>query len=466
MLSPLLGLILAVLMVATRLRGSTHSLWWDEAYTAWAYVRRAGAFRNPEVYLGNNHVLFSFLTSRTSNFFGSTWEPLLRFWSLVPGLIGTAVLIWWLWRRLSVPLALVTMGVLLVSMEHARHIPEARGYGLVFLGSSLLLVAGARAGSQQPSATSDLMFVTGGWIGVAAIPTLGFAAAVQGLAALITRGNARARLVLASGAAAITIAWWYWPLREPMLSYSTSVGSRTGDSITPLNFLILPLEHLAAGPVMTMLPGRFAATSAFLSAFFVLLGTSWLVREHRDIGIQIVAGVTGSMVLMGLQGIHVQPRYIFFLLPHVAVALAAGFVTVARWLDRHLPGKLDRTIIALFVIMALSRGLLDVIELRAEPRQAFSDSVEAVLAAEPDEIYADRLHMGYRWYLLDKRDVTVVPDRDELERLVCDTPGSFAYVPYAQSHVYPEPLRCFDDPEWLRVDPPSFHPTTVWIRPS
>lgn len=458
-----IAILLGTAMLTTRLWGLTHSLWWDEAYTAWAYISRLGAIRDPERYLGNNHVLFSWLGHHTTELTGSTWEPVIRFWSVFPGLLATGLLVVWLWRRVSVAQALTTLGVLYVAVPHARHIPEARGYGLVFLGSVALVVAGTHASDDRPPWSADAGFAAGGAIGVAAIPTLAFAAIPQGIAALVHRGSHRLRLLIAGSSAGALLAVWYWPLRESMLHYRTSVGSRAGDPITPFNFLTLPVEHLSTGPLSALLPGVPSVIVLLLALLATLAGIVDLLRTDRALGIQVAVGLAGSMALTGMAGVHAQPRYLVFLLPQTAVALARGLVWAARQLQR-IRQPAAWALIAVLALTALLRGTEQVMEVRQTPRQAFADSVTAVLETGADRLYTDRLHIGYRWYLEERADDVIVLDESELEEVVCATSGLVAYLPYPRSDTYPDALPCFDEPDWQMIDPPSTHPTPVWIR--
>lgn len=460
-----LGASLGLLLLFTRLRGLGHSLWWDEAYTAWAYVRRAGAIRSPDHYLGNNHVLFSFLTNRTTELVGTVAEPVLRFWSVFPGLLATAVLILWLWRRSGPALALTTLGFLYLSVEHARHIPEARGYGLVLLGSVALVGAGSAASRRDGNWVHDATFVTGGAIGVAAIPTLAFAAVPQGLAVMLVRKVAWLRLLLLGVGSAAILAWWYWPLREPMLHYSTSVGSRSGVEVTWANFLLVPLRHLGTGPSQALLsPLPHPLIMASVVALAVLGGWALLQRD-RALGLQVSTGVIGGMAIVGILGVHAPPRYVLFLLPHVAVAIAAGLVRLGEIVIQRIPPRVGIPLLGVTIAIALVRGSLPVLEEHDQPRQAFAESLRVIAEADVETIYSDRLHIGYRWYLGEGVDeVIVIADADELQEAVCSSDRPAAYLPYPRAHTHPDPLPCFDEPGWAVYDPPSLHPTTVWLR--
>jgi hypothetical protein len=459
-----LVLLLSGAMLGTRLWGLSHSLWWDEAYSAWAYITRPGAIRDPERYLGNNHVLFSWLSHQTTDLTASTWEPIIRFWSVFPGLAGTAILVAWLWRRTTKPLALTTLGLLLVSVAHADRIPEARGYGLVFLGSVLLVAAGSEAAAERPSVRADLAFVAGGVVGAAAIPTLALAALPQGAATLASRGGHRGRLVLAGAIGTSALVLWYWPLREPMLYYRTTVGSRSGDAVTPLNFLTLPFDHLMSQPIGAFLPMVPVLAVQIVAYALAVAGSVYLIRSHRSLAVQALSGTLGAMLLLGAFGLHAHPRYLFFLLPQVSIITAAGMLELVRSLRRRVPDRLLVPFVAVVIILGLVQGLAQVMEARRVPRQAFAESVRAVLESDVDRLYTDRLHIGFRWYLGERADEVITVEEERLEEVVCSSPGSAAYLPYARARTRPEPLSCFDDPSWSLVDPPAVHPTTVWIR--
>ncbi|HEX2427021.1 MAG TPA: hypothetical protein VHI53_03790, partial [Gaiellaceae bacterium] len=83
-------------------------------------------------YIPNNHELFSFLGWATTSVLGES-AVALRLWSVVPFLLGVAVVTVWLHRRVGALSAvlflfLATMSPLLLDITRM-----ARGYGLAFL---------------------------------------------------------------------------------------------------------------------------------------------------------------------------------------------------------------------------------------------------------------------------------------------------------------------------------------------
>lgn len=463
----LLVLALAV-FVATRIAGVQVSLWWDEAFTAHHYVRNGpGTWFDPERYVANNHLLFSMLTWASSRLLG-TAEPALRLWAVVPGSLAVLGLAGWCMRRCG---GVVATTVLVLSTTSALVLAmtiQARGYGLVLLAATLLLVlpvtlaapAGAPAAPAAPGPagtavrpatarlpwTIDLAVAVAGAVAMTTFPpTVALYLAHTG-AWLLHRGQ-RIRLVLLTAlTGALTLAV-YRPLLELLLERSDRVGSRFADPITWWSPVVAPLQ-LVGGPAFG--GGRGAVDVWSLPAVAaLLLGVAGLVvwwQRDRWLAVHLLAGLGASIVLLAPAGFHLADRYISFLLPHATLALAGGVVGLATVVvgQRRTPGVVG--VLLALLLLASTPGLW---WSASTPLQAFQPASELALRAReaaPDtRLVVDSYHTGYRWYL-DHVEVERITDQQELDDLLCQPEVPVVFLRHPDRPV-------LEVPDCLRADP-------------
>ncbi len=452
----LLVLVLAV-FVATRIAGVQVSLWWDEAFTAHHYVRNGpGTWFDPERYVANNHLLFSMLTWASSRLLG-TAEPALRLWAVVPGSLAVLGLAGWCLRRYG---GVVATTVLVLSTTSALVLAmtiQARGYGLVLLAATLLLVLPVTAvGTAVSPATArvpwtvDLAVAVAGAVAMTTFPpTVAVYLAHTG-AWLLHRGQ-RVRLVLLTAlTGALTLAV-YRPLLELLLERSDRVGSRFADPITWWSPVVAPLQ-LVGGPAFG--GGRGAVAVWSLPAVAALLfGVAGLVvwwRRDRWLAVHLLAGLGGSIVLLAPAGFHLADRYISFLLPHATLALAGGVVGLATVVvgQRRTPGVVG--VLLALLLLASTPGLW---WSATTPLQAFRPASELALRAneiDPDtRLIVDSYHTGYRWYL-DHVEVERITDQQELDDLLCQPEVPVVFLRHPDRPV-------LEVPDCLRADPAAEH---------
>jgi hypothetical protein len=127
-----LGVVLSVavatlLLCWSRLANLGTSFWNDEAYTAMKYADAGPqAIFGGELYIPNNHVLFSLASWATTNIFGR-FEAAYRIWSVLPALVAVVLVAWWARRFFDSVTAVVVVGLATVSEIHLVLAPQARG---------------------------------------------------------------------------------------------------------------------------------------------------------------------------------------------------------------------------------------------------------------------------------------------------------------------------------------------------
>ncbi|HEX2346247.1 MAG TPA: hypothetical protein VHI12_06660, partial [Gaiellaceae bacterium] len=193
-------------MVGTRLVGLGQSFWHDEVVAVEDFIRAGPR----EILTGPDlsHELFGLLAWATSRVVGES-EIAFRLWSAVPFMAGVALVTAWLHRRWT-PIAgvlflfLATVSPLLLDITR-----QARGYGLAFLGMSIVVVAALEACRSGKSWTI-VAFCAGGLIGTCTLPQFGIAYVATG-AVLLADRELRRRMALGLGASLLAIGAWYSP---------------------------------------------------------------------------------------------------------------------------------------------------------------------------------------------------------------------------------------------------------------
>lgn len=428
-----------VALLASRLNGLSRSLWWDEAFTAQRYVRGgAEVIFDPSQYYANNHVLYSLLSSWTTDLLW-TGDVVLRLWVVVPALTATLLLLWWAWRRLGPAIAVTATVLVVVSPLAVRLHTEARGYGLVLLAATVLLVVTSRGPEVPPRWRDDLAVAAAGAVGMLTFPPVVTLYLAHAGVWLLRRRAHRLRLVASTALAGLVTAVVLRPLFGPMLDNASSVGSNAADPITWWSPVIGPFTVLGGPSFDPALPGG----SDVAAAVTVVLGTTGLVAlllRYRglhlptpatgtDVGLQLLASLGASIALLGAVGFSLLDRYVAFTLPAVAIAVATGIVTLAR-LATGDRARASAAVVLVTVVAASVASAGRVHAETAQPRQEFAGAAEQIRALDPATVVVRRLHVGYAWYF-ERFGVDVVRTSDGAEATAafCDGPRPAVYVP-------------------------------------
>ena len=208
---------LASLLVATRLAALHRSFWTDEVVTVTDYVRAGPRAILAGPYIPNNHELFSILGWLTTSVAGES-EIALRLLSVVPFLIGVAIVTAWLHVRVG-PLSgllflfFATASPLLFDLSR-----QARGYGLAFLAMAAMLVAALEV--DRTARTRMLaVFFAAGLGGSLTLPNFGLAFVATALA-LATAPSLSRRVAFGIAGSTLVIAVWYAPHIRDLLENS------------------------------------------------------------------------------------------------------------------------------------------------------------------------------------------------------------------------------------------------------
>ena len=389
------------------------SLWLDEAYTARHFVARGpDRIFSSTAFLPNNHVFFSLIEWATTRILGTS-DRVLRLWSVVPALAAIALIVQWCRRELGLVCGLVAGSLLVMSPLHFTLSVQARGYGIGFLASALLIITGVRV-TRSGDRLSWLAMGASALLAIWTLPQMAF---VYGghLLVLVWRRD-RIRGVLLNGVAVslLTVAF-YRGLVSNFVGQATRVGSRAGDQVGWWDIIDDPAQFLFA-PWLT-LPGR-ESSGWFIAISFVALmalGIWMLVKRKQFV---VLAHLTlpwlTFMLALMLLGSSTLERYISFLIIPISVLIAVG---LSDGLAALVPSRAARLAVGLGVLAALTVVGLGAVNEWAEPFENYSDAVDLAQTLGIEDMATNRFigSAGFLWYdesIERVEDVATLCERD------------------------------------------------------
>ena len=303
-------------------------------------------------------------------------EIALRLWSVVPFILGVALVTIWLDRELGhltgiVFLFLATLSPLLLDISR-----QARGYGLAFLAMAVLVIAGIEA-TRRSELWPGIAACVAGFVGTATLPVFGvafFAISVVLLA------NPKARRTLAFGlpATVIAIAAWYAPHVDDLLHSSRQAY---GVPIEPWWLVTAPVDQILLPALIwidgvVLFPGLVWIPTVAIAV--ILMSTSPLLRGRMPASILII-GPVATIAALFVTDTRAVPRFLSFLLVPLFMLIASGTAAIFE----RLPTRptVFRSLVAAVLLAVLAGSFvarwLDVVRL---PREAHKDAVSAIRA--------------------------------------------------------------------------------------
>jgi hypothetical protein len=329
-------------------------------------------------YIPNNHELFSFLGWATSSVIGES-AVALRLWSVIPFLLGVAVVTVWLDRRVGALsgvlfLFLTTFSPLLLDITRM-----ARGYGLAFLAMSVLVVAALEA-ERSGRTTALVAFTCAGLLGSLTLPhfAIGFVATA---ASLLVRPDLRARVTLGTGLSLLAIVAWYAPHLDDI---AASTLGEYGLQIKTAWIVTAPIDQTLV-PALTLLDDAFVrpslASLLWAAALVLLIGSSPLLRRSTP-GLILCSSVVATVIVFWGTGTYVVPRFFSFLLVPLFILLATGSASVLARLFTRPAAVRTVVVIATFGVIAFVSApfLRNVPRL---PRDAGSEAAGTIRSVVP-----------------------------------------------------------------------------------
>jgi hypothetical protein len=329
-------------------------------------------------YIPNNHELFSLLGWATSSVVGES-AVALRLWSVIPFLLGVAVVTFWLHRRMGALSAvlflfLATMSPLLVDITRM-----ARGYGLAFLAMSVLMVAALEA--ERSGRTAALWaVVAAGLVGSLTLPHFAIAF-VATAASLLTRPDLRARVALGTALSSVAIIAWYGPHLDDI---AASTSGNYGMQIDTAWIVTAPIDQTLV-PALTQIDDSLLrpslASAAWAIALALLIGSSPLLRRRGTAAI-LCSGVAATVIAFWVTGTYVAPRFFSFLLVPLFILVATGSASVLARLTTR-PAVLRTVVIVATLGIVTFASVPLLIDVSRLPRDAGSEAATTIARVVP-----------------------------------------------------------------------------------
>jgi hypothetical protein len=300
----------------------------------------------------------------------------------------------------------------------------ARGYGLVFLAMSLLVVAALEAES-RPNWSRILGVAAGGLIGSLTLPHFAVAYATVA-AALLAHRELRARVAATTAIVLLAVAAWYAPHVDDIAG--TTLGDY-GLKIQTRWLVSAPLDQTLV-PSFTLLDDSFVrptlSSLLFAAMLAVLIAPSPLLMRRRRALILGLPVIT-TVVAFWLAGTSVVPRFFSFLLVPLFMLLATGSAAILTRIPTRPAWLRTVAVIGVFMWLALQFGDLvsDVSRLPRDSTQRAAATIERLVPSSTPII----AHVPYPFDLTYHlgRPVTWAWTDSEARR-ACDAMREVVYV--------------------------------------
>jgi hypothetical protein len=459
--------LLGLALLWTRLLTIDSSLWHDEAHTILNYssVGLGPILFGEGDYSINNHVLYNLLSWATVGVLGES-EAMYRLWSVVPGIAAIAIAAWWAWRRIGALAAVGFATLAVAAREHIHHAPQARGYGLVLLAGTLMLIAADRL-TRAYSKRTLAGFVGSGLIGIWTLHVFAVALVGQALA-LVKWPRLRRPMIVGVGVAGILSALFY----APVLTETVAESRPRGEGISLGSALLLdrPLEWFAVPGFTTLFDLDPEQWTRLVALAFVAFAV-WALWRRRDFGLALILVVPPLFfnVFIAVTGLTTVPRHQFLLLTHVLLLVAIGVTELGRLVAQYRPLRAVAVGAGVFLVLGLAKGALDTAEDEGMPFESFQELATVVESASAGPVVTDSIRPdGMRYYLGDQL-IELHPTR--LETLLCNRRRELVYIrhvavsPEAVDYRWPAMLDCIPESSVrIRVPQPTRGAAIdVWI---
>jgi uncharacterized membrane protein len=432
-----LGVFVAVLGVAaamlllcwSRLANIGTGFWNDEAYTALNYADAGprAIFRG-DLYVPNNHVLFSMLGWVTAGVFGH-FEAAYRIWSVLPALVAVALVAWWVRRFFDSVTSVAVVVLATVSEVHLVLAPQARGYGLAMLAGAAMLIGALRA-DQLRRRDGVALFALSGLVGICTLPVFALAFISQA-AVLFLRRELRRAAISACALVGLASAIFYAPLVRAILDAS---DQKVGEQLPWSGFLTRPYRHLgkpniaAIVPAWSRFPSAEDAIVLLATVVLVVFAVARLLRRDSVLLLHLLVPVVGTYVALTMTRLYVEPRFASFLLFHAIVLLAVGvsalWSAASRW-----PALRGLTVaVAVMAFFVGARHVVEQTRLQArQPWENFKAVGEVVTSTDIHRVFSNTRSWGLQYYTRNDQ-LTMLGPIALRWQLYCSFPAPFIFV--------------------------------------
>jgi MFS family permease len=370
--------VLGTILCWSRLAGLGAGYCCDEIRTVEDYVRAGPWAILAGPYVPNNHELFSLVGWATSSVFGES-EIALRLWSVLPFLVGVAIVTAWLHVRMGALSGLLFLFLATASPLLLDITRMARGYGLAFLAMGVMVVAALEFERTRQGLALGA-FVAAGLVGSLTLPHFVIAFGATAVSLLVDPRIRRSAAIW-TGVALAPIVAWYAPHLDDI---AVSTLGEYGQRIETRWLLVAPVDQTLV-PAVTLLDDAFVrpslASVLWAAAFAVLIASSPLLLSRMP-ALVLCTPVVATVAAFWVTGTYVVPRFLSFLLVPLFVLVASGSASLLqRLLTRPAP---VRTVVAIatfgVIAFASTPFLVDVPRI---PRDSTSRAAMTITSLVP-----------------------------------------------------------------------------------
>jgi hypothetical protein len=345
--APVLIALAAAELIWSRFIMLPQGLWGDEAYSVFTYVHGGPRLIwNAAKWIPNNHMMFEFLTWATNGILGVNFEPSDRLWSVFPAIAGGALMTWWLWKRINPWTAAIFAVLATISPLYFDLGVQARGYGLGFLASVVILIAADRL-AYTGSRSALVWLGVGGFVGMATLQDfLPQFLATAAVLVLLVPSVRRPVVVAVICTGAATLAW-YAPVLSKVIGYQNPYGI----SLPWYGFVTAPL-HDIFGQDIHSLERWVSVTAGAIVAACVLAGGAgelWRRRERRLVALIVVPVVATYLTIEVSTGY--LPRFVSFVVMPLLALTAIGIGGLGHQIARSR--RLTVPLVAVLIVCSL-----------------------------------------------------------------------------------------------------------------
>jgi hypothetical protein len=314
----------------------------DESFTYVAYASRPLFIALSRYDQPNNHLFHTLLVYGVTRICGGAmWA--VRLPAILAGLLLIPATFFWGRRCAGGKTGLLAAALVAVAVPLVEYSTNARGYTLLCLFAVTMFLA-ARPALAGRNRIPTLAFVTSAVLGLYTVPVMAFPLLGCLFWLLATKPSAWRRLVLLTAMIAGLTMLCYLPV----LGTSGPTSLLGNEYVVPVSLR----EWFAGGPALGREIVHFwfadQTAAAGLAAVLVLLGGGCLARRRPAAVLPVLALLVAFLVLVVAMRRWPPPRVCVYLVPFLAVCVAAGVFA--------LRGRLAR--VAAMLLVAAQLGLL------------------------------------------------------------------------------------------------------------
>jgi hypothetical protein len=465
--APAVIVLAGILLLWSRFMMLNQSLWGDEAYSVAQYIHGGpSVIWDSSRWAANDHVLFNFLSWATSTVLTSHVEPTYRVWSVFPALAGTALMTWWLWQRIDRWSAAIFAVLATVAPLYFDLSVQARGYGLTFLATAGLVVAGDYV-VRTESRGAVALFACSGFIGIASLET--FVAPFLGAAAvLMIRPSLRRRTLIAVACVGLACLAWYGPLLSRVVGANPTYA--TASTMPWYGIFTAPTRDVFGPGAHVLEPAISLLDAAIGSGILMIVAMVALWRRWERMSLLLLVAPPIATYVLFIVAVWYHTRYASYAMPALFALVAIGLSAILHQIGRNPRFALPTLALMVALLLVTLARFVHYAGTRSQaPYEAASSAGQIVDAAVPrdstEPIVTNASLTAWRYYIRPRKLQT--PGPSALLQMFCAYRGKFVYFEQQELSPAGPDTGCLTRRGAFRI---ALHqrrnPVGVWLVPA